>query len=143
VSFAIELNIQPAPPSAQTPASVSELAARPAASFVLIAGRPVRVNRNRTVAVRLNCSGNKDCAGRVVLSTTSGLRFHRRKLVMRLGSARFAIPAAATRRVKVRLSKRKYRLLKRIRKAKVLVTVRDIDRAGRARVSTREITVRA
>jgi hypothetical protein len=138
----------PPPPAAAEPAAPvtgqsSVITARPPASFVLIAGRPVRVNRNRTVAVRLNCSGNKACSGRVVLSTTSGLRLHRRKLVMRLGSARFAIPAAVSKKVKVRLSKRRYRLLKRIRKAKVLVTVRDVDRAGRARVSTREITVRA
>jgi hypothetical protein len=145
VSFTIDLSAPPPPPAppAPTPVGTSELAARPAASFVLIAGRAVKVNRNRSVAVKLNCSGNKDCSGRVVLTTTSGIRFHRHRLVMRLGSARFAIPATANANVKVRLSKSKYRLLKRLRRARVLVTVTDVDRAGRARISTREITLRA
>jgi hypothetical protein len=136
----------PAPPAAESPPITDQssvLAARPAASFVLIAGRAVKVNRNRAVSVRLNCSGTKECSGRVVLTTASGVRFHRHKLVLRLGSARFSIPAAATAKVKVRLSKAKYRLLKRLKRAKVLVTVTDVDRAGRARISTREITLRA
>ena len=101
------------------------------------------MNRNRAVTVRLNCAGTKACSGRVVLTTASGVRFHRHKLLLRLGSARFSIPATVTAQVKVRLSKKKYRLLKRIRRAKALVTVTDVDRAGRARVSTREITLRA
>jgi hypothetical protein len=123
--------------------SQSTIAARPAASFVLIAGRAIKVNRNRAVTVRLNCSGTKECSGRVVLTTASGIRLHRHRLVLRLGSSRFSMAPATTAKVKIRLSKSKYRLLKRLGRAKALVTVTDVDRAGRARISTREITLRA
>jgi predicted metal-dependent hydrolase len=59
--------------------------------------------------------------------------------VVRLGSARFVIPAGKTAQVKVRLSKKSYRLVKELKRVKVRVTVRDRDRAGRIRIGTREI----
>ena len=58
---------------------------------------------------------------------------------MRLGSAKFVIPARKTAQVKVRLSEESYRLVKKLRQAKVLVTVRQRDRAGHLRIGTREL----
>jgi hypothetical protein len=45
--------------------------------------------------------------------------------------------------VRIRLSKGKARLVKRLRRVKTMVVVRDRDNAGRARTSTRVITLRA
>jgi hypothetical protein len=143
-SFAVEA--PPPPPVATPPGPTAKVASTPArlvASFVLIAGRRVEVNRGRSVTVALNCSGNKDCAGRLVLTTANRIKFAGRRRVMRLGSTRFSIPSPLSARVKVRLSRRKYRLVKRLRRVKALVTVTDTDRAGRARVSTRVIILRA
>jgi hypothetical protein len=58
--------------------------------------------------------------------------------VVRLGSARFVIPARKTAQVKVGLSRKSYRLVKKLSRVKVLVTVRHRDRAGHLRIGTRE-----
>jgi hypothetical protein len=63
--------------------------------------------------------------------------------VVRLGSARFVIPARKTARVRVRLSKKRYRLVKKLGRVRVLVRVTDRDRAGRVRIGTREIFLTA
>jgi len=58
-----------------------------------------------------------------------------------LGSTRFAIPARETAQVKLRLSEKRYRLLQKLHRAKVLVTVRQRDSAGHLRIGTREIVL--
>jgi Ca2+-binding RTX toxin-like protein len=114
------------------------------ASFVLIAGRTLKISRKRVVWIKLNCSGNKDCAGVVKLTTMNRVRVTRkRKRKVRLGSVKFFIPAPRTMKVRLRISKRKYRLIKRLGRVKADITVTDRDRAGRARVGTRSIFVKA
>jgi hypothetical protein len=152
-------------PSADGPNTTSTAPAIVATSFVLIAKRPIMVTRRRFAPITLNCAGSEDCAGAVRLTTArpvrassarsqeplSRKRWHGRdrrqrrarrraiRRVMRLGSARFVIPARKTTQVKVRLSEKSYRLVKKLRRAKVLVTVRHRDRAGHIRIGTREI----
>jgi hypothetical protein len=113
-------------------------------SLVLIAGRAVKVSKNRRVSVALNCSGTRDCAGRVILATSKPVRYSgKHKRIVRLASRAFQIPAARTKKVRLRISRQKMRLLRRLRQVKVDVIVRDRDRAGRARVGTRTIVLRA
>ncbi len=126
------------------PASSAGTQPRPAESLVLIAGRAVKVSRRGLVSVALNCSGTRDCAGTVVLSTSKPVRYSaKRKKIVRLGSRKFEIGAGRTKRVRVRISHRKMRLLRRLRRVNADVIVRDRDRAGRARVGTRTIVLKA
>jgi hypothetical protein len=80
----------------------------------------------------------------VILATSKPVRYSRkRKRIVRLASRGFQIGAGRTKRVRVRISRRKMRLLQRLRRIKVDVIVRDRDRAGRARVGTRTIVLKA
>jgi hypothetical protein len=136
-----------------------------ATSFVHIAKRTIRVTRRHLAPITLNCAGSKDCAGVVRLTTARPVRTssarsqehlsgkredgrdrNRRRArrrairrVVRLGSARFVIPARKTAEVKVRLAAKTYRLVKKLGRVKVLVTVRHRDRAGHIRIGRREI----
>jgi hypothetical protein len=113
-------------------------------SLVLIAGRAVKVSKRGFAKVALNCSGTKDCAGTLILATARPVRFsRRRKRIVRLGRTRFLVPATRTGTVKVHLSRRKVRLVRSVRRLEVDVIVKDLDRAGRARVSTRTIILKA
>jgi hypothetical protein len=130
------------PPTASGAATFTKT---PAGNLVLIAGRAVKISKRGYASVALNCSGGRDCAGRVILATSKPVRYSalRRRRIVRLGSAKFSIPATRTRRVRVKISKRKVRLVRKLRRLSTDVIVRDFDRAGRARVSTRTIVLRA
>jgi hypothetical protein len=118
--------------------------ARRLLSFVLIAGRTINVNRKRVASVSLNCAGTRDCAGRLTLTTAKRVSFsRRRKKIVTLGSTKFFIRAPKSQGVKVRLSKRKFRLVKRLRRLPVTITIVDTDSAGRKRISTRDVFLRA
>jgi hypothetical protein len=127
----------------EVPPDESAGTSSPDESLVLIAGRAVKVSRRGIVFVALNCSGSRDCAGTVILTTSKRVRYAKRKRVVRLASRKFEIAAGRTRKVRVRISRRKMRLLRRLRRVSTDVTVRDRDRAGRARVGTRTILLRA
>jgi hypothetical protein len=138
----------PPPPSTidgdAPPVTSSGKQPRPAESLVLIAGRMVKVSRRGFLSVALNCSGSRECAGRVILATSKRVRYSaKRKKVVRLASRKFQIAAGRTKKVRVRISRRKMRLLRRLRRVSTDVTVRDRDRAGRARVGTRTIILKA
>lgn len=156
---------EPVPPdtgAAGSSATASAAPVRAATSFVLIAKRTIRVSRRRLASVTVNCAGSKNCAGVLALSTAGRVRVARasgsaelarkrkkagrrraRRRVVKLGSTSFQIPARATSRVRVRLSRKKYRLVRRLGRVRVTVTVTDRDGAGRARIGTREIILRA
>jgi hypothetical protein len=144
-TWTVETN--PPPPSTiggSAPPVTSSSASRPAESLVLIAGRGVKASRRGFVSVTLNCSGTRDCAGVVILATSKPVRYStKRKKIVRLASRKFQIRAGQTKKVRVRISRRKMRLLHRLRRISADVTVRDRDRAGRARVGTRTILLLA
>jgi hypothetical protein len=117
----------------------------PAGNLVLIAGKAVKISKRGYATVALNCAGARNCAGRVILATSKPIRYSavRRRRIVRLGSAKFSIPATRTRRVRIRISKPKVRLVRKLRRVPADVIVRDLDRSGRARVSTRTIVLKA
>jgi hypothetical protein len=134
----------PASPTVQVLPFVTPSGKRLPESLVLIAGRAIKVTKHRLVSVALNCSGTRDCAGRVTLATAKKVRYARkRKRIVRLASREFEIQAGRTAKVRVRISRRKMRLLRRLRHLEVDVTVRDRDRAGRTRIGTRTIVLKA
>jgi Ca2+-binding RTX toxin-like protein len=122
---------------------------RPPASFVLIGGGTIRVTRNRLATVTLNCSGNRDCAGELVLTTAKKIRISKRRgsrsrrRYVRLGATTFFIPAPHSLTVKIPLSKRAFRIVRKRKRIKTTITVTDKDRAGRTRISTREVFLKA
>jgi hypothetical protein len=111
-------------------------------SLVLISGRPVRMTRKRTVSIRLQCAGTNTCKGRMSISTAEPVKRRSRKLE-RLGSARFSIAANKAKNVKVRFSKKKARLAKKLKRFKAKVVITEIDKRGNPRVSSRVFILRA
>jgi hypothetical protein len=117
---------------------------RPPASFVLIGGNTVRVSRKRIATVTLNCSGNRDCAGELTLTTAKRIKLSRkRRRYVRLGAATFFVPAPKSATIKIPLTKRAFRIVKKRKRIKTMITVTDKDRVGRTRISTREVFLKA
>jgi hypothetical protein len=127
--------VSDAPPSSSPPHSPQPSADPITASLVRVSKRPIRVTRKRVAPVTMRCASTKSCAGVVRLTTA------RRGRSVRLGYTRFAVRARKTAQVRVRLSEESFRLVKKLRRANVLVTVRQRDSAGHLRIRTRKIVL--
>jgi hypothetical protein len=135
--------IDSGPPSNPVGAS-GLIIVRPPASFVLIAGRTIKVSRKRIATVTLNCSGTRDCAGELSLTTAKRIKLSRkRRRYVRLGAATFFIPAPRSLTIKIPLTKRAFRIVRKRKRIKTMITVMDKDRVGRTRISTREVFLKA
>jgi hypothetical protein len=111
-------------------------------SLVLISGRPVRMSRKGVVSIGLQCAGTKTCKGRMSITTAEPVKRKSRKLET-LGSTKFKIAANKKKNVRVRFSKRKRKLAKRLKRFKAKVVIREIDQRGNARISSRVFILRA
>jgi hypothetical protein len=111
-------------------------------SLVLISGRPVKMSRNGEVSIRLQCAGSKTCKGRMSITTAEPVKRKSRKLET-LGSKKFTIAANKKKNVKMRFSKSKRKLAKRLKRFKAKVVIREIDQRGNARISSRVFILRA
>ena len=60
-----------------------------------------------------------------------------------LGSKRFTIAANKKRKIKVRFSKRKRKLAKRLKRFKAKVVITEVDQRGNPRISSRVFILRA
>ena len=76
------------------------------------------------------------------ITTAQPVRRKSRKLVT-LGSKHFSIGANKKRTVKVRFSKSKRRLARRLKRFKAKVVIHEIDRRGNPRISSRVFILRA
>lgn len=110
----------------------------------------VKVGRNRIVAVRLRCPATETrCRGKLTLKTANRVQVRplaateagKRKLV--LGHKKFSLAGGRTATVKVRLSKKNYRLIAGLKKVRVRGTVTARDAAGNKRTTVRTITLKA
>lgn len=111
-------------------------------SLVLISGAGVKMSRRGIVGIRLTCAGSKRCKGRMRITTAEPVSRKSRKLVT-LGSKRFSIGANKKRKVKVRFSKSKRRLAKRLKRFKAKVVITEVDQRGNPRISSRVFILRA
>jgi len=111
-------------------------------SLVLISGRTVKMSRRGIVTINLNCAGTRNCKGRMTITTAEPVNRRARKLA-RLGSKRFSIAANHKRNVKVRFSKSKRRLARRLKRFKAKVVISEIDERGNPRISSRVFMLRA
>jgi hypothetical protein len=126
------------PPGSQPPS------APPTESLLLISGHRLTLSSDRTVAVSLTCSGPRSCNGKVALTTAGAVRLaHDRKAPLSLGESEFSIPAGQQVTVRVPVSRRKARLARSMKQSKLVVTVTQLDLAGRIRTSTLIVQLRA
>lgn len=117
---------------------------RPPASFVLIGGNTIKVSRKRIATVTLNCSGNRDCAGELTLTTAKRIKLARkRRRYVKFGAATFFVPAPRSATIKIPLTKKAFRIVTKLKRIKTTIAVTDTDRVGRTRISTREVLLRA
>jgi hypothetical protein len=113
-------------------------------SIVLISGRTVKMSRSGMVPVGLVCAGSRTCAGTVELTTAEPVRTGRKraKRIVRLGSRKFRIGAGKKTRIRVRLSRQRVRLVRRLGRVTARATIREVDLRGKPRISTRTFAVR-
>jgi hypothetical protein len=90
--------------------------------------------------VRLACpAGEPLCAGTLTVTTAKRLRGRR----VKLGSARFRLAGGATRRVAVKLSRPKRRLVRRLGRVRVKLAVSAQDEAGNRATTRRTVWLTA
>jgi len=96
-----------------------------------IASGRLRLGRRGVARIRLRCpraEQSPPCRGRVVLRTRTRVHFRGKRRRVVLARGRFRIPAGGSRRVRLRLTARKARLVRRSRagrRAIAIVRVRD------------------
>jgi hypothetical protein len=111
-------------------------------SLVLISGRTVKMSRRGVVRINLTCAGIRRCKGRMKITTAEPVSRKSKKLVT-LGSKRFSIGPNKNRKVKVRFSKKRQRLARKLKRFKAKVVINEIDTRGNLRISSRVFTLRA
>jgi hypothetical protein len=132
------------PPPATSAATKPLVLTRPPTSLVLISGRTIKVSRRGRASLTLNCSGTRDCVGNLKLATARRVRVSRkRRRIVTLVSMKFSIPAGRTQKLRIKLTRPKLRLVRRLRRIPTDIIVRDKDRSGRSRTSTRTVTLRS
>jgi hypothetical protein len=98
--------------------------------------------------VKLTCAGQRKCEGTITITTARPVKRTKKRRkqkprVARLGSKTFSMDGNRQQNVLVPLSKSKVKLLRRLKRVKAKVTIREIDLKGNPRISTRTFTLRA
>lgn len=107
-----------APPPVIVPPMVTPPTNKP--SGPAIVGHIFRVS-GRFVTIPVGCAGSNTCSGRITLRTAKVVAAKKRKL--KLGSARFSIVAGQTKRVKVKLSKKAGKLVRKEHALQAVATI--------------------
>jgi hypothetical protein len=116
-----------------------------------LGSKPLIVGKKGTVQPLLHCTALVgDCAGRDTLKTAGPVtvsaavkrKRHKRRRVLRLGSGRFSIPALASRKVTIKLSKAALKLLAKKHRLKVLEIAVAHDSRGTLKTTTASVTLK-
>ncbi len=75
--------------------------------------------------------------------TKGRVRYSGRRRAVTVAARKFSMRAPRTLQVRMRLSRPKYRLVRRLRRVRVTIKVLDRDSAGRRRISERDVVLRA
>ena len=129
------------------PASVSPSPRDTTAASTLVGA--LRLSRTGTVRVTLTCpAGETRCnwaytlrSARSLVIATKGRKLKRR--VLQLGGGRASAPGGRQVTVRIKLSKRNFRLIKRRKRLRVKLTVRTTDAAANAAIAKKTSTLRA
>jgi hypothetical protein len=112
---------------------------------VRVTSSSLELDRKGYVAVKVSCPAGEPagCTGTLTLRTASRVRASAKRKIVTLGKARLRIRAGRTVKVNVKLSSRNRKLVRRLRRLKVKVTVRAKDQAQNTRTTTRSLTLKA
>ncbi len=108
-----------------------------------VAVKALKLTSNGVVSVPLSCPASEQggCQGTLSLQAAVGRASHRRSV--RLGKVSFRIAGGKTATVKVRLSKKCQRLVKKVRRLTMVAIVYASDRAGNAKTTKKTLTLTA
>ena len=101
------------------------------------------MSRKGEVAIALTCAGSQEVQGRIRITTAEPVRKRKSRKLVTLGSKQFSIGANKKRKIKVRFSKSKRRLARRLKRFKAKVVIREVDQRGNPRISSRVFILRA
>ena len=107
----------------------------------------LRLSRTGVVSATLTCpAGEARCDWAYTLRSARSLvvaaKRRKRKRVLQLGSGRASAPGARQVTVRIKLSKRNFRLIKRRKRLRVKLTVRTTDAAANAATAKRNTTLK-
>jgi ABC-type transport system substrate-binding protein len=131
----------PAPPPPPAPTPPSAPPTRTPARAGLVSGT-VAVTSNGVAAMRVRCGGAA-CRGTVGLFAPAGTRLPTARKPVKLGLARFSIPRGKTRVVRVKLSARALKALKRAKRLRAQAVVTLVQANGRKTVKRSTVVLRA
>jgi Bacterial extracellular solute-binding proteins, family 5 Middle len=131
-----------APPPSTPPPPAPPAPPRRTPASVRLASKTVVVSRSGVAPIRIRCGGAA-CRGTVALFARIKTRVLTARKPVKLGQARFSIPRGKTRTVRVRLSARAFKALKRAKRlrAQVVLTLKQSN--GRKSVKRGTIVLRA
>ncbi len=109
----------PAPPVTAPPVFTPP---PPTSAVAALHGHVFRVS-GKFVAIPISCQGSSTCNGKLTLRTAKAVAAAKKKRKLKLGSAKFSVPAGQTKRVRVKLSKPALKLVRRHRTLKALATI--------------------
>jgi ABC-type oligopeptide transport system substrate-binding subunit len=126
----------PPPPPAPPPPP------RPVSARATLVSAVVNVSRKGVAPVRIRCEGSA-CRGTVALFAPTGARWLTARRPVQLGQARVSIPRGKTRTVRVQLSRRAFKALKRAKRLRAQVVLTLAQANGRKTVKRGSIVLRA
>ena len=116
----------------------------PKSAVGVVVTRRAKLRRHGVVKLRLACVKELDCTGSIVLRTAKPVKLpHRPKHILKLGKGRFKkVPAGATKKVKVKLSRSARRLLLARGRLKSKATASVRNPSGKLRRRTTRVRLR-
>jgi ABC-type transport system substrate-binding protein len=131
----------PIPPAPPPPTVPPPPPTRTLASARLVTGS-VAVSSSGIAPIRIRCGGAA-CRGTVALFVPAGTRGLTARKPVKLGQARFSIPRGKTKVVRVRLSSRALRALKRAKRLRAQAVVTLVQANGRKSIKRSTVVLRA
>lgn len=136
----------PSPTPAPTPTPVPEDTVAPAIAVTVKKTVTLTAKGEMTVTVACPAADRPGCAGKATLKTARAVdssAVAAAKRVVTLASKAYTAPAGQSVKVRLKLSRKNLRLVRRLRKVAARLTVTGKDAAGNGRTVTKTLVVRA
>jgi hypothetical protein len=135
----------PAPGGVFAPPGSASVIADTTGPVMSVGGKVLKIDSRGTVSASLSCPASEPggCEGSLLLETLGKVRASGAARKLKLGSARFRLAGGQNARVKIRLSRRSKRLVKRLRRVRVVALVTAQDAAGNRTTARKILTLRA
>jgi hypothetical protein len=143
-SYGVTLTAANGPQSRSAAGSFNVLAV-PVAPLPSFKSKSVTVSKG-SVSFGLICAGGAGaidpCNGTLTVASAKPVIAKKKKATLKFGSAKFNLPVGASGKVKVKLTRKALAYLKKHGKAKVSLTIADVNRAGAANVTKTTGTIK-